>query len=54
MEIKGVAMQGEGGIIEVSIEGEDGIKDLIDGIGGERERGEGVKRKERRKMGEHS
>ena len=46
MEVEEVTVEEDGGIIEVDIEGEDGIKDLIDGIGGARE---GVRRKRKGK-----
>ena len=42
----------EGTIAEVGIDVEDDVKNLINAIGGGR--GEGVRRKGRRKKGEHS
>ena len=49
--MEGVTMEGEGGIMEVGVEGEDGIKGLTSMIGGG---GEEVRRKGRGKEGEHS
>lgn len=39
-KMKGATMEGEGEIIEISMEGEGSIKSLMDGIGGEEEGGE--------------
>ena len=43
MKVEGVTMEEEGGIVEVDVEREDGIKDFIDKIGGRE--GGGLRRK---------